>query len=75
LPGAIIGLTTSLKVAPYRREKCAERGLDLKSTLIPGKGEETGCRTFPYVPGVLVCSDPYGCEELEVGFRPIDELR
>ena len=25
--------------------------------------------------GVLVCSDTYGCEELEVGFEPIDEWR
>jgi len=73
LPGAIIELTTSLKVAPHRREKCAERKLDLKSTLISRKGEETVRRAFFQVPGVLVCSDQYGCEELEIGFGPIDE--
>jgi len=39
-------LTTLLKVAPYQREKCAERELDLKCTLVPGKGEETVCHTF-----------------------------
>jgi len=46
LPGAIIELTTSLKVSPHQREKCAKWKLDLKSTLIPRKGEMTVRRAF-----------------------------
>jgi len=53
LPGAVVKLTASLKVAPYRRKKCAKRELDLKSALFPGKVKRRVAVLFPRFQALL----------------------